>query len=133
MTVLFVTHDLGVAQYVSDRVAVMYLGRLVESGPTREVIGHPRHPYTKALVDAVPGARKELAVISGEPASPLNPPSGCAFHPRCPRAVEECDSTLEGTQLVALDHAQPVYARHEVACVHRPEMVNSKMHRTPSS
>jgi peptide/nickel transport system ATP-binding protein len=133
MTVLFVTHDLGVAQYVSDRVAVMYLGRLVESGPTREVIGNPRHPYTKALVDAVPGARKELPVISGEPASPLNPPSGCAFHPRCPRAVDECESTLEGTQLVALDHAQPVYARHEVACVHRPEMVNSKMHRTPSS
>jgi peptide/nickel transport system ATP-binding protein len=123
MTVLFVTHDLGVAQYVSDRVAVMYLGRLVESGPTREVIGNPRHPYTKALVDAVPGARKELPVISGEPASPLNPPSGCAFHPRCPRVTGECDSTLEGTQLVALDHAQPVYARHEVACVHRPEMV----------
>jgi peptide/nickel transport system ATP-binding protein len=125
MTVVFVTHDLGVARFVSDRVAVMYLGRLVETGPTGEVIANPRHPYTKALVDAVPGAGKELPAITGEPASPVAPPSGCAFHPRCPRALPECDSTLRGTQLIALDHRRPVFARHELACVHREEEMAS--------
>ncbi|MEP9382079.1 ABC transporter ATP-binding protein [Nocardioides sp. KR10-350] len=119
MTVVFVTHDLGVARFVSDRVAVMYLGRLVETGPVEEVIGSPRHPYTRALVDAVPSARKELPVIVGEPASPLSPPSGCAFHPRCPLATDECTTTLEGTQLVALDHDVAERERHEVACLFR--------------
>ena len=130
MTVVFVTHDLGVARFVSDRVAVMYLGRLVETGPVEEVIGHPRHPYTKALVDAVPSAGRELPVIVGEPASALAPPSGCAFHPRCPRATDECTTTLQGTQLVALPTpaiglpggaTEGAGSRHEVACLHCEE------------
>ena len=124
MTVVFVTHDLGVARYVGDRVAVMYLGRLVETGPVEEVIGNPRHPYTRALVDAVPGAGKELPENSGEPASPIAPPSGCAYHPRCPIATTECASTTQGTQLVALDGHRPLGSRHELACIFREEVAS---------
>lgn len=119
MTLVFVTHDLGVARFVSDRIAVMYLGRLVETGPVEDVVASPRHPYTQALVGAVPGPRKELTVISGEPASPVAPPSGCAFHPRCPKVQDECASTTRGIQLVALDHARSRADRHELACVVR--------------
>jgi peptide/nickel transport system ATP-binding protein len=124
MTVVFVTHDLGVARYVSDRIAVMYLGRLVETGPVEEVIGNPRHPYTRALVAAVPGAGKELPAHSGEPASPIAPPSGCAYHPRCPIATAECASTTQGTQLVALDSRRPLGSRHELACIVREEVAS---------
>jgi peptide/nickel transport system ATP-binding protein len=123
MTVLFVTHDLAVARIVSDRLAVMYLGRLVETGPVEKVIAEPAHPYTRALVAAVPGARRELPVIVGEPASPLAPPTGCSFHPRCPVMREECPSTLEGIQLVEIGPRAQVEARqHRVACVLRGEI-----------
>ncbi|GAA2725019.1 dipeptide ABC transporter ATP-binding protein [Cellulomonas aerilata] len=122
MTVLFVTHDLAVARIVSDRLAVMYLGRLVETGPVEKVIAEPAHPYTRALVAAVPGARRELPVIVGEPASPMAPPTGCAFHPRCPVMQDECPSTLEGIQLVEIGPRADVEARqHRVACVLRGE------------
>ena len=118
MTVLFVTHDLGVARFIADRIAVMYLGRLVEVGPADAVIRDPQHPYTKALIAAVPGAGRPLPEPSGEPASPLNPPTGCSFHPRCPVAQPECPSTLTGTQLVQVGHRAATWAgRHEVACV----------------
>ena len=118
MTVLFVTHDLGVARFIADRIAVMYLGRLVEVGPADAVIRDPQHPYTKALIAAVPGAGRPLPEPSGEPASPLAPPTGCSFHPRCPVARPECPSTLTGTQLVQVGHRAATWAgRHEVACV----------------
>jgi peptide/nickel transport system ATP-binding protein len=96
MAVVFVTHDLSVARIVADRIAVMYLGRIVELGAADEVVNQPRHPYTKALVAAIPASGVAPATVRGEPASPLSPPSGCAFHPRCPHAEETCaDPDLE--------------------------------------
>jgi peptide/nickel transport system ATP-binding protein len=92
MAMLFVTHDLGAARVVADRIAVMYLGRIVEVGPAEEVASSPNHPYTKALLTAVPAAGVVHSPLQGEPASPLHPPSGCAFHPRCPIAVESCST-----------------------------------------
>jgi peptide/nickel transport system ATP-binding protein len=96
LTCLFISHDLGVVRHVSDRVAIMYLGRVVETGPTSEIFSAPRHPYTKALLDSVPRLRREGAAdggfrpIAGEIPSPLAPPPGCHFHPRCPVAEPRC-------------------------------------------
>jgi peptide/nickel transport system ATP-binding protein len=114
MSVLFVTHDLSVARVVADRIAVMYLGRIVEIGPADDVINRPAHPYTQALVDSIPDLGRESRVLAGEPASPLSPPPGCSFSPRCPIAVDTCsdgqlDVRLEGTP------GSP----HRVACIER--------------
>jgi oligopeptide/dipeptide ABC transporter ATP-binding protein len=93
---LFITHDLSVVDRISDRVAVMYLGRVVELGPTAEVIGAPKHPYTKALLSAVPvpdpKARRERIVLDGDPPSPGAIPPGCRFHTRCPFVMDVCRS-----------------------------------------
>lgn len=92
---LFISHDLSVVRYLSDRIAVMYLGRIVEEGPAEAVATHPLHPYTVALLEAAPSlARSKPAHIAlrGEPPSPTNPPPGCAFHPRCPMAADLCRS-----------------------------------------
>jgi peptide/nickel transport system ATP-binding protein/oligopeptide transport system ATP-binding protein len=93
---LFITHDLGVVNHLADRVAVLYLGRLVEIAPRETVFERPAHPYTRALLDAVPrpggSVRRRRAAITGEIASPLDPPPGCAFHPRCPRAQAVCSN-----------------------------------------
>ncbi|HEX2401131.1 MAG TPA: oligopeptide/dipeptide ABC transporter ATP-binding protein, partial [Mycobacterium sp.] len=114
MSVVFVTHDLSVARVVADRIAVMYLGRIVEIGPADDVINNPVHPYTQALVDSIPDLGRESRVLPGEPASPLSPPSGCAFHPRCPIAVDTCsDSQLD----VRLEGAAG--SPHQVACIER--------------
>jgi peptide/nickel transport system ATP-binding protein len=93
VAVLFVTHDLAAARVVADRIAVMYLGRIVECGPAEEVCSSPAHPYTKALLAAVPDLACRNVGLKGEPASPLDPPSGCEFHPRCPEAESSCAST----------------------------------------
>jgi peptide/nickel transport system ATP-binding protein len=90
MSVLFVTHDLSVARVVADRIAVMYLGQIVEIGAAERVTGSPLHPYTRSLVGAVPDVGVTPTVLPGEPASALNPPTGCAFHPRCSQAIETC-------------------------------------------
>ena len=93
LTMLFISHDLGVVRHLCDRVAIMYLGRIVEIGPTREVYAAPRHPYTAALMAAVPKLGQGAATfvpITGEIPSPLDPPKACAFHPRCPHCFAPC-------------------------------------------
>jgi oligopeptide/dipeptide ABC transporter ATP-binding protein len=92
LTYLFISHDLRVVRYVSDRVAVMYLGRIVELGPATELFATPLHPYTEALLAATPGARGQSAprLTGAELLSPEHPPPGCAFHPRCPKAIDTC-------------------------------------------
>ena len=94
---LFIAHDLSVVRHISDRVIVMYLGLVVEEGPTEEVFRHPRHPYTVALLSAVPVPdpklrEREVIVLEGEVPNPISPPSGCPFHPRCAHATEICRS-----------------------------------------
>jgi peptide/nickel transport system ATP-binding protein len=113
MSVLFVTHDLSVARIIADRIAVMYLGRIVEIGDAQQITENPVHPYTKALIGAVPDMGRDLANLSGEPASPLSPPSGCAFHPRCPVKVDVCDDVDLDVHLTAVAHDE----RHQAACV----------------
>ena len=92
LTLLFITHDLNVAEFVSDRIAVMYGGKLMEEGPTEDVLGSPLHPYTKSLLEARPrfGKKERLRPLEGEPATPINPPPGCPFAPRCPIRIDAC-------------------------------------------
>jgi peptide/nickel transport system ATP-binding protein len=99
LTMLFISHDLGIVRHLCDRVAVMYLGRIVETGDTATIYGSPRHPYTRALLDSVPrlrlaGGRAEFRAIAGEIPSPLAPPSGCHFRTRCPRAAPLCAKSV---------------------------------------
>lgn len=99
LTLLFVGHGLGAVNYVSDQIAVMYLGKIVEYGDAIEVFKHPAHPYTKALLEAVPvpdpqEKNKGRSLLQGEIGSSMNPPSGCRFHPRCPYAVEQCKTEI---------------------------------------
>lgn len=94
LTYLFIAHNLGVVEHISDRVGVMYLGKMVELTNREELFVNPLHPYTKALMSAIPipdrSLRRERLILKGDVPSPINPPSGCRFHPRCPMAVEEC-------------------------------------------
>jgi peptide/nickel transport system ATP-binding protein len=91
VTFLFISHDLDVVGHVSDRVMVMYLGRIVEQGRAETVLSHPQHPYTRGLLDSVPGSGRRLVALEGEPPSPVNPPSGCPFRTRCPLAMPACE------------------------------------------
>ncbi|MBP0617714.1 ABC transporter ATP-binding protein [Jiella mangrovi] len=93
LTYLFISHDLGVVEHISDRIAVMYLGRLVELGTAEDLMARPNHPYTQALVAEIPTfetKKKQYSAIKGEIPSPMNPPPGCHFHPRCPHAHPRC-------------------------------------------
>jgi oligopeptide transport system ATP-binding protein len=96
LTMVFISHDISVVKYISDRIAVMYLGRLVEVGPAAEIVDRPLHPYTRALISAVPvpdprvERTRRRIILEGDPPSPTNPPSGCPFHPRCSYAIEAC-------------------------------------------
>ena len=103
LTFVLVSHDLGVVRHVADRVAVMYLGRIVEEGPAEDVLGAPRHPYTRALVAAMPGAQTKTPPLEGDVPSPIAPPSGCRFHTRCAFAAERCRA--ETPRLEGVGHA----------------------------
>lgn len=100
LTMIFISHDLSVVRYIADDIAVMYLGRLVEMGPADEVYYHPKHPYTQALISAVPlpdpdlERQRQRIILSGDPPSPTNPPAGCSFHPRCAHAKPECSKKV---------------------------------------
>jgi len=100
LTYLFISHNLQVVHHIADRVGVMYLGRVVEIGDKRQVFGDPQHPYTRMLLDAIPDLKmtgKARTPVAGEVPNPLNPPSGCAFNPRCPKRFEPCDKTRPQT------------------------------------
>ena len=109
---LLIAHNLATVRYMSHQVGVMYLGRMVEEAPTRELFANPSHPYTRALIAASlpshPDIEREEIVISGEVPSPLNPPSGCHFHPRCPMAMDQCSTVDPDSRQLS-----PV---HQVAC-----------------
>jgi oligopeptide/dipeptide ABC transporter ATP-binding protein len=110
LTYLFIAHDLAVVRHISDRVAVMYLGKIAELTDRQQLYESPRHPYTRALLDAVPipdpvlEAERTHSVLTGEVPSPLNPPSGCVFHPRCPIAIDRCRREVPPLREVAPGH-----------------------------
>jgi peptide/nickel transport system ATP-binding protein len=116
LTYLFIAHDLAVVRHISSKVAVMYLGRIVEYAPADELFANPKHPYTQALLAAAPvpdpvvERTRPRRIIKGELPSPLNPPAGCVFHPRCPLATEECKK--------AVPESRELAPGHKVACIH---------------
>jgi peptide/nickel transport system ATP-binding protein len=112
LTYLFISHDLATARHVCDRIAIMYLGKVIELGPDDKVYDEPLHPYTVGLISAIPvpdpKAKKSEAIPKGEIPSPINPPSGCRFHPRCPKAFDKC--SIEEPKLTEISEG------HYVAC-----------------
>jgi peptide/nickel transport system ATP-binding protein len=107
LTYLFISHDLGVVEHLSDRVVIMYLGRVVESAPAEEVFRRPNHPYTQTLLAEIPrlsSRHKTFTAIQGEMPSPLHPPSGCHFHPRCPHAMPRCKTEAPTLRGIAVNH-----------------------------
>lgn len=119
LSYLFIAHDLGVVRHLCDIVAVMYLGRVVEIGPVDRIFDNPRHPYTQALLSAVPvakpGGKRERILLEGDVPTPINPPSGCRFHTRCPHATEACAQNDPVLQAVG--------EGHEAACDRLEELV----------
>jgi peptide/nickel transport system ATP-binding protein/oligopeptide transport system ATP-binding protein len=117
LTYLFISHDISVIGYLSDRVAVMYLGEIVETGPAEAVLQGPRHPYTQSLMSAVPAidapGRHARVRLTGDLPSPLDPPKGCKFHTRCPLAIEMCRSVAPVTETVGPGHQAACHRLHE--------------------
>lgn len=120
LTLIFISHDLSVVKHISDRIAVMYLGRIVELGPAARVFDHPLHPYTKSLVSAVPipdpqrEKQRQHIVLSGDPPSPIDPPAGCPFHPRCPYRVPDCERVVP--------HLEFFESSREASCIRMREI-----------
>ena len=115
LTYIFITHDLSVVEYISDRVAVMYLGKIMELAESDDLYSNALHPYTKALLSAIPVAdldrKKERIILEGDVPNPVNPPSGCPFHPRCPIAQDKCS-----TEIPKLNNYQSNGKQHLAAC-----------------
>jgi len=113
LTYLFIAHDLKVVEHISNRVAVMYLGKVAELADADELYQHPQHPYTRALLSAIPipdpRGKDQRIILTGDVPSPINPPSGCFFHPRCPDMIEECKATCPSLRLTRPEH--------ETACI----------------
>lgn len=108
LSYLFIAHDLAVVKHISDRIAIMYLGRIVESGEGQEIYKNPLHPYTRSLMSAIPvpdpHRKIKRQVISGDVPSPINPPSGCTFHPRCPEVIDECKYKVPSLETITQGH-----------------------------
>jgi len=121
LTYVFISHDLSVVQYISDTVAIMYLGRIVEKGPVDRIFERPAHPYTRALIAAIPvpdpDQRRDTAPLAGEAPSPIAPPPGCAFHPRCPFAIDACKR-----QVPMLEPVVSGEPAHLTACIRAGEI-----------
>jgi oligopeptide/dipeptide ABC transporter ATP-binding protein len=128
LTYLFISHDLAVVHHLADRVAVMYLGRIVEIADRETLFGDARHPYTQSLLSSVPtivpNKSKIGRVLQGDPPSPISPPTGCPFHPRCPHAVDACRDTVPELEMIGANDG------HEVAC-HRHEEIKRQSGGTP--
>ena len=131
LSYLFIAHDLALVKQVSDRVAVMYLGKLCETGPGEAVYRQPLHPYTRALLDSVPGAPQARATrtIRGEPPSPVHPPSGCRFRTRCPRAEQRCADEEPPMRELAAGHS--VACHFPLVAVTRTTVRSEKIGETP--
>lgn len=108
LTYLFITHHLMVVQYIAARIAVMYLGKIIELAPTESIFSQTRHPYTRALISAIPepemGKKRERIILTGDVPSPINPPSGCRFHPRCSHAIDRCRKEEPLLRKIGKDH-----------------------------
>jgi oligopeptide/dipeptide ABC transporter ATP-binding protein len=145
LSYVFIAHDLSVVRHVSDHIAVMYLGKLMEVSPARELYDKPMHPYTEALLEAIPipdpeeNSRRERNVIGGEPPNPINPPSGCRFHTRCPHATEVCSAVepplaeYGGGHVTACHHPRNVTADEIAAATRSPLSPLSAGEEMPSA
>ncbi|MGD8394513.1 MAG: dipeptide ABC transporter ATP-binding protein [Candidatus Eiseniibacteriota bacterium] len=123
LTYIFISHDLSVVEYISDRIAIMYLGRIVEEGQKATIFERPTHPYTRALIESAPIAdprqRRTFVPVEGETPSPIRPPAGCAFHPRCRFAIPECRDGVPPLEPLSGEPADPT---HRVACIRKHEI-----------
>ncbi|BAT59475.1 oligopeptide transport ATP-binding protein OppF [Variibacter gotjawalensis] len=119
LALLFISHDLAIVEYMTHRVAVMYLGKIVEVGTRKSIFGAPRHPYTRALLSAIPvpmpGVKRERIILKGDVPSPINPPSGCRFHTRCPFVIDRCRSDEPELRISAEDHFAACHRQDEWA------------------
>jgi oligopeptide/dipeptide ABC transporter ATP-binding protein len=119
LTFIFIAHDLSVVEHISDRIAVMYVGKLVEIAESEELLRNPKHPYTEALVSAVPPAdpdiKMERIILEGDVPSPVNPPSGCTFHPRCRYAKDRCSMEVPALREVGPDHFAACHFAEEIS------------------
>ena len=125
LTYVFISHDLSVVEYISDTIAIMYLGRIVEVGPVETIFERAAHPYTRALIEAIPvpdpRRRHEAEPLEGEAPSPVLPPPGCPFHPRCPFAISACSETLPTLEAVGASEEESG-REHLVACIRKGEI-----------
>ena len=125
LTYIFISHDLSVVEHVSDTVAIMYLGRIVEHGAVRQIFDRPAHPYTRALIQAIPSPdprhRRQTVPLQGETPSPMSPPPGCAFSSRCPHVIQACRESVPALEPVRGAHGV-VQAPHRVACIRHEQL-----------